>query len=57
VDEATSGRAPCGMALRDRQTGWQGSVGRSSRHRFLEQSRTSCQQSFGWRGHEAATAC
>jgi len=24
VDEAASGRAPRGMALRDRQTGWQG---------------------------------
>jgi len=24
VDEAASRRAPCGMALRDRQTGWQG---------------------------------
>ena len=27
VDEAASDRAPCGMALRDRQTGWQGSLG------------------------------
>src|ERR1700730_15882922 len=27
VDEAASGRAPCGMALRDRQTRWQGSLG------------------------------
>jgi hypothetical protein len=27
VDEGPSGRAPSGMALRDRQTGWQGSLG------------------------------
>ena len=27
VDEGASGRAPSGMALRDRQTGWQGSLG------------------------------
>src|SRR5882757_2652284 len=27
VDEAASGRAPGGVALRDRQTGWQGSLG------------------------------
>ncbi len=27
VDEAASRRAPCGMALRDRQTGRQGSLG------------------------------
>jgi hypothetical protein len=27
VDEGPSGRAPGGMALRDRQTGWQGSLG------------------------------
>src|SRR6202011_3460729 len=27
VDEAASGRAPCCMALRDRKTGWQGSLG------------------------------
>ena len=27
VDEAASGRAPGGMALRDWQTGWQGSLG------------------------------
>src|SRR5712672_200319 len=27
VDEAVSRRAPGGMALRDRQTGWQGSLG------------------------------
>src|SRR5258707_7442872 len=26
VDEGPSGRAPGGMALRDRQTGWQGSL-------------------------------
>ena len=26
VDEAASGRAPRGMAMRDRQTGWQGSL-------------------------------
>ena len=30
VDEAASGRAPCGMALRDRQTRWQGCLGGSS---------------------------
>jgi hypothetical protein len=27
LDEAASGRTPCGMALRDRQAGWQGSLG------------------------------
>ena len=27
VDESASGRAPGGMALRHRQTGWQGSLG------------------------------
>src|ERR1700754_404978 len=30
VDEAASRRAPGGMALRDRQTGWQGSLGRKA---------------------------
>jgi hypothetical protein len=27
VDEAASGRTPSGLALRDRHTGWQGSLG------------------------------
>jgi hypothetical protein len=27
LDEAASGRTPGGLALRDRQTGWKGSVG------------------------------
>ena len=31
VDEAASGRTPCGMALRDRQTGSQGSLARDCR--------------------------
>jgi hypothetical protein len=30
MDEAASGRAPRGMSLRDRQTGWQGGLGWSS---------------------------
>jgi hypothetical protein len=33
VDEAASGRAPGGLALRDRQTGWQGSLGREAAFR------------------------
>jgi hypothetical protein len=37
VDEAASGRAPGGMALRDRQTGWQGSLERKAA--FLGSSR------------------
>jgi hypothetical protein len=38
VDEAASSRAPGGMALRDRQTGWQGSLG--SKTPFLGLART-----------------
>jgi hypothetical protein len=38
VDEAASRRAPGGMALRDRQTGWQGSLG--SKAAFLGLART-----------------
>ena len=38
VDEAASGRAPGGVALRDRQTGWQGSLG--SKAAFLGLART-----------------
>ena len=37
VDEGASRRAPGGMALRDRQTGWQGSL--EWKAAFLESSR------------------
>jgi hypothetical protein len=38
MDEATSRRAPGGMALRDRQTGWQGNLTRKAA--FPESSRS-----------------